>query len=186
MVLGLLARYGPRHGYELRTLIEEQFLDVIADVQFGSIYASLKRLARDGLVGEVGRSRSGNRPERVAFDITEEGRKELRRMLTDALVDPAQAQRPVDLAVHFSALLAQDEVADFLRARLDALEAFGRAVDATRRTTSHEVEGVRALIEDISAHFKEINTAERRWTKRVLRRVEAGGYPTPGRTLDSP
>ena len=39
-------------------------------------------------------------------------------------------------------------------------------------------------IADISAHFREISKAERRWTDRVLKRIEAGGYPTPGRTLE--
>ena len=52
VLLGLLARYGPQHGYDLRGLIEQQHLDRIADIQYGSIYSGLKRLSRDGLVAE--------------------------------------------------------------------------------------------------------------------------------------
>ena len=184
VLLGLLARYGPKHGYELRALIEQQHIDLIADVHHGAIYSGLKRLARDGLIREVSRGRQGNRPERVAFDITEPGGKELRRLLTDALADPDQPERPIDLAVHFSGLLDCVEVADVLRSRVRALEDNARAVDQLETSTTHEHAGVRAIIEDLSAHYRAVNGVEQRWTASVLRRVEAGGYPTPGRTLN--
>jgi DNA-binding PadR family transcriptional regulator len=183
-LLGLLCRYGPRYGYELRSLIKEQNLDRIADVQFGSIYSVLKRLERDGLVAEVGRSRAGNRPERVAFDVTEDGRKELRRLVGDALCDPGQAERPVDIALHFSGLLPLDEVAGLLKARLQALDDYHRRLIREKERTTHPHPGVKALIEDISAHFVAVNKAERVWTEKVLARVGAGGYPTPGKTLE--
>jgi len=184
VLLGLLTRYGPKHGYELRTLIEQQHLDYISDIQFGSIYAGLKRLTRDGLVEEVGRSRMGNRPDRVAFDVTELGRKELHRLLREAFVDPTQRERPLDLAVHFSGLLPLEEVAGLIRDRLAALESFEKLIKQAEGSTQHEHPGVRALIADISGHFLEVNRAERRWAQRVARRIDAGGYPTPGRTLD--
>lgn len=184
-LLGLLCRYGPRYGYELRTLVKEQNLDRIADVQYGSIYSVLKRLSRDGLVVEVERSRSGNRPERIAFDVTDEGRKELRRLVADALTDPGQAERPVDIALHFSGLLSLDEVAAFLQSRLDALDEHHRHLVRERKKTTHPHPGVRALIADISAHFTSINRAERVWTEKVLARVQEGGYPTPGKTLET-
>jgi hypothetical protein len=57
-------------------------------------------------------------------------------------------------------------------------------VDQLEAGTTHDHAGVRALIEDISAHFRSVNEAEQRWTETILRRVEAGGYPTPGRTLE--
>lgn len=184
VLLGLLARYGPKHGYELRTLIEQQHLDRISDIQFGSIYAGLKRLSRDGLVDEVGRSRVGNRPDRVAFDVTEVGRKELHRLIREVFVDPTQRERPIDLAVHFSGLLPLNEVAGLIRDRLAALETFEKMIAKAERSTHHEHPGVRALITDISSHFLEVNRAERRWAQRVARRIATGGYPTPGRMLE--
>ena len=65
-----------------------------------------------------------------------------------------------------------------------ALEDNARAVDQLETSTTHEHAGVRAIIEDLSAHYRAVNGVEQRWTASVLRRVEAGGYPTPGRTLN--
>src|SRR5438477_352481 len=83
-ILGLLCRHGPQHGYELRKLIVDQHIHEISDVQLGSIYAALKRLSQDGLVEELGHSRSGNRPTRTTFRITDLGKKELRSLIGDA------------------------------------------------------------------------------------------------------
>lgn len=65
-----------------------------------------------------------------------------------------------------------------------ALEGFERLIIKAQRSTHHEHPGVLALIADISAHFREVNRAERRWAQRVAHRIDSGGYPTPGRTLD--
>lgn len=184
-LLGLLSRYGAKYGYELRTLIKDQNIDRIADVQYGSIYAVLKRLARDGLVAEGDRSRTGNRPERITFGITDSGEKELRRLLADALSDASQPERPIDIALHFSARMPTDEVGNLLRARLSALQEYDRQVVRLKAKTNHPHPGVQALIDDISEHFRIVNRAEQTWTKKVISRVEAGGYPTPGRVLEA-
>ena len=184
VLLGLLCRYGPKYGYELKALIKEQNLNRITDIQFGSIYSTLKRLARDGLVVEVERSRSGNRPERIAFDVTDDGRKEMRSLIGEALCATRQTERAVDIGVHFSSLLALDEVAPLLRRRLEALEDYQRRFFGQPVPTDHPHPGVRVLIQDIAAHFETVNLAEISWTRRVLARVEDdGGYPTPGKKL---
>ncbi len=114
VILGLLCRHGPQYGYELRKRIVDQNLNDLADVQLGSIYAALKKLAREGLLEEHERSRAGNRQTRTAFRVTELGRKELRSLIEHAFENGEQPERPVDLAVHFSGLLPQDEVVELL------------------------------------------------------------------------
>src|SRR5690349_17018570 len=96
-ILGLLCRHGPQHGYELRKRIVDQRINDISNVQLGSIYAALKKLAVEGLVEQRGHSREGNRPTRTTFAITELGKNELRTLIADAFTDPQQPERPVDL-----------------------------------------------------------------------------------------
>jgi DNA-binding PadR family transcriptional regulator len=175
-LLGLLCRFGPCYGYELRVLIERQNLHRVADVRYGSIYAALKRLARDKLVVEVERSRAGNRPERVAFEVTDEGRAALRTLLSDAIRDPGQAERPVDIALHFSGLLDLDEVESLIRTRMANLGAYHAAITRAPDPSPHPDPGMQALLEDIREHFVAVNRAERAWTETVLARVKAGGY----------
>ena len=63
VVLGLLAG-GPRHGYELKRA-HDQRLPQAKPLAFGQVYATLARLARDGLVEPApARSRPAGRPPR--------------------------------------------------------------------------------------------------------------------------
>ena len=177
-ILGLLCRHGDQHGYELRTRIVDQNINDIADVQLGSIYAALKKLGDEGLVEKVGETRSGNRPTRSMFRITEAGSKELRALIGHAFLDPTQPERPVDLALHFSGLLGVEDVVDLLEQRLAALTKFGAAIDRAAKTTEHDDPAVRELIRDIPDHFRRVNRAELAWTKAVLANARSGAYRT--------
>ena len=177
-ILGLLCRHGAQHGYELRKRIVEQNINDIADVQLGSIYAALKKLADEGLVEKVGEARSGNRPTRSMFRITELGKKVLRSLIADAFTDPAQPERPVDLALHFSGLLGIDEVVDLLEQRVAALDRFATVIDRAAEETTHDDPAVLELVRDIPDHFRRVNRAELAWTKRVLAKARSGAYRT--------
>src|SRR6185437_2412093 len=70
-LLKLLAE-GPRHGYELIRLLENQFLGLYAP-SAGTIYPRLQRMEADGLVSHTA---AGGRK---VYDITDAGRAELAR-----------------------------------------------------------------------------------------------------------
>lgn len=177
VVLGLLARHGPHHGYELRKLIESQNIDRFSNVQLGSIYATLKRLAREGLVVAGSSEPSpGRGPGRTVHAITDPGRSTLADLLDRSLVGLDQPERPVDLALHFSSLLPVDTVVELLERRVTGLVAYGRGVDDLMTATTHPDPGVQELIRDIGEHFAAINEAERAWTERVLACARSGGY----------
>src|SRR5437773_11594761 len=86
-ILGLLCRDGAKHRYELRKLIENQHIDGLADIQFGSIYAALKRLRDEGYLKEHRPSQEGNRPAKTTYGITQLGKKELRSLIERAFTD---------------------------------------------------------------------------------------------------
>jgi DNA-binding PadR family transcriptional regulator len=68
-LLKLLAE-GPRHGYELIRLLENQFLGLYAP-SAGTIYPRLQRMEQDGLVSHM---QAGGRK---VYEITDAGRAEL-------------------------------------------------------------------------------------------------------------
>lgn len=176
-VLGLLARHGPQHGYQLRKLIEAQNIDHFSNVQLGSIYATLKRAAADDLVEAQGIERAlGRGPARTVFAITDAGRNELVELITRSTVAVEQPERPVDLALHFSSLLSIEVVVDLLERRLAALEDYQRALARLVDGTEHPSAGVQELIRDIGEHFATINRAEHEWARHVLACARDGGY----------
>jgi PadR family transcriptional regulator PadR len=74
LVLTLLARRGPLHGYAIVTGIEG--LSDVLRVEEGSLYPALHRMEESGWVRAVWKTTTHNRRARV-YDITSAGRRQL-------------------------------------------------------------------------------------------------------------
>ncbi|NKY41426.1 helix-turn-helix transcriptional regulator, partial [Cellulomonas septica] len=86
LVLGLLREH-PRHPYDVfQTLVERRDTRLVR-VNPGAVYHAVERLARDGLVEALGTERSGNRPERTTYRLTDAGRTAYERRLASFLGD---------------------------------------------------------------------------------------------------
>lgn len=73
MVLGLL-REGDMHPYEMLKLMRQRHDDRLVTITNGTLYHTVARLCRQGLLDEVGVDRAGNRPERTTYTLTDAGR----------------------------------------------------------------------------------------------------------------
>ena len=119
MVLALL-REDDMHPYEMIRLMRHRHDDRIVSVTNGTVYHTVARLERRGLIVEVGIDRDGNRPERTTYALVDAG---------GAAVDEwVRRELPVlDHPVEFRVALAEahnldrDEVRALLRTRLAAL-----------------------------------------------------------------
>lgn len=77
LVLKILARRGPLHGYGLTTHIKLTSQDVL-NVEEGSLYPALHRMEESGLIKAHWATTDKNRRARV-YEITRTGTKELER-----------------------------------------------------------------------------------------------------------
>ncbi len=84
-ILGLIAEE-PLHGYEVKTRFEAM-LGGTWEVNIGQVYSTLERLERDELVEAVGER--GDRG-RLAYQVTDAGRAELQRWLSEPDAAPQQ------------------------------------------------------------------------------------------------
>jgi DNA-binding PadR family transcriptional regulator len=83
-VLALLAG-NTSHGYELKAAFEEAIGPQWGELNIGHLYQVLDRLVRDGLVTRRAVPQS-NRPDRIDYRLTEDGRAELERWLETPFV----------------------------------------------------------------------------------------------------
>ncbi|ETT25448.1 MULTISPECIES: PadR family transcriptional regulator [Rhodococcus] len=161
----------PMHAYRIQQLIKERHKDDVVNVaQRNSVYQTLDRLLRDGLIEVQATERAENRPERTTYRLTEPGRMILRQWLTTMLAEPAREFPEFPAALAFLPSLTPDEAAAALRARVAALErnlealAAGLAGAAAflprlfvvedeyrRAVLAAELGYVRALTDDIAA-----------------------------------
>jgi DNA-binding PadR family transcriptional regulator len=78
-LLGLLADQ-PLHGYELKAAYEDELVPS-TQLNYGQVYTTLERLARDGLVAHEIVSQT-ERPDKKVYALTALGRRELQEWLS--------------------------------------------------------------------------------------------------------
>lgn len=74
LVLKLLARRGPLHGYAIMTAIQEMSSDVLR-VEQGSLYPALHRMEEDGWISADWLERGGKRVR--SYSLTSAGTQQL-------------------------------------------------------------------------------------------------------------
>lgn len=121
MILATL-READMHTYELVRLLKERRDDRLVPLQKGTIYHTVARLERDGLLAEVGVDRHGNRPERTTYTLQDAGRQAVEEWVRAEL---PQIDRQSDFRVALSEAhnLERDEVVALLDQRRAMLEA---------------------------------------------------------------
>ncbi|MEX0152713.1 PadR family transcriptional regulator [Microbacterium sp. LMI1-1-1.1] len=121
MILATL-REGDMHTYELMRLLRERRDDRLVPLQKGTIYHTVARLERDGLLEEAGVDREGNRPERTTYRVLPAGHRAVEEWVR---VELPQIERPSEFRVALSEAhnLERDEVVALLDQRRALLVA---------------------------------------------------------------
>ncbi|WP_433352437.1 PadR family transcriptional regulator [Microtetraspora malaysiensis] len=161
----------PTHAYRMQQMIKERHKDDVVNVaQRNSVYQTIDRLLRAGLIAVRETAREENRPERTVYEPTDAGRETLREWMRTMLSTPAREFPEFPAALAFLPILTPDEAEAALRERVTALEQRLAAADAEmeeigkflprvflveteyqRRVLTAELEYVRGLIDDLRA-----------------------------------
>jgi len=155
-ILGTLAASGPLHGHQIRQQAQTDHTEAWTDIQVGSVYGALKRLANEGLVREVRTERIGNRPERTVYEITIEGRRALAAVRYAALRELDRHYDPFDLALAQSRDIAEEDLEQIVSHRLAGLQV--------------QLASLRHQAEAADPH---VNEAERMVLQHLIERAEA-------------
>jgi DNA-binding PadR family transcriptional regulator len=168
-VLALLYE-APMHPYRMQQLIKERAKDEVVNVrQRASVYQTIDRLRRLGLIAPREITREEKWPERTVYELTDEGRQTFRDWMNEALSTRAREYPEFPVAVSLLALLTPEEALRELETRVAALEdeaaridsQFGRAAaeglprlflletEYQRATLETELEWVRAVVDDL-------------------------------------
>ncbi|WP_041375545.1 PadR family transcriptional regulator [Polymorphum gilvum] len=133
--------FGDATGYEIRKESTEGKFSYFEDASFGSIYPTLARLEVEGLV-TVRREAQQGKPARKVYSITEAGREELRRALSEPLA-PDTFRSPFLLVSMYADMLGSTVV---------------------RRAIDRQIEQVRAELEQMKAMAEGCRHASSLWT----------------------
>lgn len=174
VILGLL-RERPLYGYEIKQIIEEH-MDDWTSIAFGSIYFALSKLDGEGFIEKVATEKTGGRPSRSIYQITEVGRAEFLCLLRQVWGQVERHYFAFDVGLFFGDALPLEETKGYLQGRVAQLE------DIVQYITAHRVEqladeDVPRLAAAIFDHSLTQFQAELDWTRDLLDKVERGEYP---------
>lgn len=121
MVLGLLARHGPRHGHQIRRDAEQTEVGSWGGVSVGALYRELRGMEEEGLLEALRTEQVGRRPARTIYQITDEGRRELRILREQAIRDLYQGPDALSVALLFGGIGDREVTTSLLAVRRKAM-----------------------------------------------------------------
>jgi DNA-binding PadR family transcriptional regulator len=187
MVLGLLSEK-PMHGYQLKRVLEENHADLWSEVSTGHLYYTLKKLKKLKYVDEK-TTRTGNRPPRHVYSLTDEGKRALKTGLDELDVHTQRLFFSLDIVIAFARALslAPGKLELLIGKRRAAVEEEIEEIKEAWREKA--VSGKLNLSEYlIFEHRLSLLTAELRWAKWALkttkgvdhRALNSTGFETDG------
>jgi DNA-binding PadR family transcriptional regulator len=170
-ILGLLQRFGPQHGYQIRKIIDEQMAD-FTHIKLPTIYYHLEKMTTEGLL-QADSEKSGNRPEKTVYAVTDKGKQEFLRLLEQQLEFDYQPFFSSDAAFYFSEYLDRAHIKTQLGIYRMKLGQIITRIDQHRAESMTFIPAyARQAAEIIFSHHLTHYHAELTWTTETLRMLE--------------
>lgn len=153
---------GPKHGYEIKRLIEEELFPFVG-LKIKSIYYPLKKMEQLGLIHkDVGRE--GKWPEKFIYSITPKGRKIFNHLITESFLSIQRPYFNLDLSLYFLQYVDKKIAHRKLRGRIIFLKRIRRDLEALKA----KVKSSRKHLLIILSHDQDLVEAEIQSTTKLI------------------
>jgi DNA-binding PadR family transcriptional regulator len=130
------------YPYEMTTNLRERGKEDSIRLNFGSLYAVIKSLEKHALIQATHTERVGNRPERIVYAITAEGKVEAVDWLRELIGEPVKEYPAFEAGLSLLPMLTPEDAITLLSGRLVQLDA-----DLSERQLERQSPQVRHLPE---------------------------------------
>lgn len=162
----------PRHPYRMQQLIKERDKDEVINVRLrASLYQTIDRLLKAGLIAVHETAKTENRPERTVYRLTDLGGETAREWMREMLSTPAREFPEFPAAVAHLPLLAPEEVQRLLEQRSLLLGREIAEIDA--RLTFASAFLPRLFLLELE-YLRALRDAEAVWVRGVVDDLHAG------------
>ncbi|MDD3169764.1 MAG: PadR family transcriptional regulator [Eubacteriales bacterium] len=166
-ILGLLQRFGPQHGYQIKKTIVDQLSD-FTQIKLPTIYYHLEKLESGGLL-LAGNEKPGSRPEKKVYSVTEKGIEAFQTSLERMLSFEYRPVFPFDSVFYFSEHLEKKEITGHLKTYIEELDhTMIQLKEHKRETLKFVPEEMRLSAEIIFSHHERHYQSERDWASEAL------------------
>ncbi|WP_431822532.1 helix-turn-helix transcriptional regulator [Burkholderia sp. F1] len=175
LALAILATLteGPMHPYGMLQQLKARGHDEVVNVrQRTSLYQTIDRLLRDGLIAVHDTERDGAFPERTRYELTDAGRAAGETWLRAQLAEPAREFPAFGAGLAFLPLLDADDARQQLERRIAALEAERARLESLRNAA--QADQVPRLFLLQNEHALVLLDAELGWMRSVVEHLRIG------------
>jgi DNA-binding PadR family transcriptional regulator len=163
------------HPYEMQQLVRDRHTDQVVKVRAGSLYHTVQRLARAGLIEAVETGREGRRPERTVYRITDAGRDQFDTNLRELVRFPETEYPVFGVAVEMLGKLAPADAIDLLQRRALALEA--RLAGGEQTLAALAKRGLPRIYTLDTEYLVAMCRAELAWVRQLVDEIGTGDLP---------
>jgi DNA-binding PadR family transcriptional regulator len=166
-ILGLLQRFGPQHGYQIKKIVAGQLAD-FTQIKLPTIYYHLDKMKAEGLLS-ANSEKPGSRPEKTIYAITEEGREAFGNMLVELLEFEYRPVFPSDGVFYFSDQCQAAVISEHLKIYINKLKDTLAVIDKHRNETTPFVpDEMKTMVRIIFSHHERHYRAELEWAEESL------------------
>ena len=162
----------PMHPYELAATMRSRHHDEFVRLNFGSLYHTVDTLERNGWIVPAEREKSGGRPERTIYRLTDDGRAVLLQVVGDIVAVPRREYPHFSAGLMFMHHLTADEAVERLEQRAQQLRAISTKLSQILdelMATGHRRLGLIELEHKIATL-----EAERAWVLKIAKEITDG------------
>lgn len=164
-ILGLLLRFGPRHGYQIKKLLKEQLED-FTQIKLPAVYYHLEKMEAEGLI-TAHCDKEGARPEKVVYQVSDTGADKFKELLVQSLQIEYRPTFDIDGTFYFSDALENNALTESLSRHITTLKQIIAKLELHREETVKHIPGQYKISADIIfrhhlAHYK----AELAWAEQ--------------------
>ncbi|GMU19157.1 MAG: PadR family transcriptional regulator [Candidatus Babeliales bacterium] len=175
LLLGVLVQQGPKHGYEIRQELESWNAEQWANIAYGSIYFSLKKMTQEGLI-KILENTDDEKPGRILYEVTEVGKNQFMNLLREQWWELKPIIDPFQVALTFMNCMPKDEIILALKHKADNLRANIKSMTHLIPTRVADKEWPRHITENFrlaTAHME----AELKWIETAIKKVKNNELP---------
>lgn len=170
LILGVLHR-GNFHPYEIKRRVTAAMVECYTDVDVGTLYYAVRRLANDGLIAPVTRERVARGGMRTVYRITAPGERRFQELLREQFEAEGSVAQTLYGAMLFLHLADLPTIADLLRKKIARQTELIRKLALLRKQLAPVLStgGLHLL-----SHLALQRRLDRKWLQSVLADVVAG------------
>ncbi|MBN1116124.1 MAG: PadR family transcriptional regulator [Bacteroidales bacterium] len=164
-ILGILKRYGPQHGYQIKKIFSEQISD-FTQIKLPVIYYHLEKMKSKGLLSSTIDS---DKAEKTIYSITNKGKKEFIAHLESTCSFKYKPEFLNDAVFFFMDSLNKNKIGVDLEQYIEKLKKDIQTLKEHKSFTVCHLSGdAKNMSEHIFNHHEYHYNAELQWAKEVL------------------